>query len=126
MNSRNLTPRHLNNCEEVYGDLGQIEQVDKDTVSAILDICSDVVTPALERPHLLKELEEVRGELHGFEPVARDLLECHIGRRRVILHRSIKRKLEALGGKRVAVALIRGNPQVRTIGEVKHSLAGEI
>ena len=29
MNS--TTPRHLNNCEEVGGDLGAIEPVDKDT-----------------------------------------------------------------------------------------------
>ncbi len=79
------------------------------------------MTPVLERPHLLEEREVVRGELHGFEPVARDLLECHIGRRRVILPSSIKRKLEALRGKRVAVALILGNPHVRTIGEEHES-----
>ena len=83
--------------------------------------CSDAATPALERPHLLKELEEVRGELHGFEPVARGLLESHIGRRRVIIPSSIKRKLEALRGERGAVALIRGKPSVRTISQ-----AGEI
>ena len=36
MNSRNLTPRHLNNREEVGGDLGAIEQVDEDAVSALI------------------------------------------------------------------------------------------
>jgi len=80
--------------------------------------------PALERPRLLKEWEEVRGELHGFEPVARDLLECHIGRRRVIIPSSIKRKLEALRGERVAVALIRGKPYVRRFPGEEHESGG--
>lgn len=36
MNSRNLTPTHLNNCEEVYGDLGLIEPAGEGTVSALI------------------------------------------------------------------------------------------
>lgn len=30
------TPRHLNNCEEVYGDLGLIEPAGEGTVSALI------------------------------------------------------------------------------------------
>jgi len=50
MNSRNLTPRHLNNCEEVYGDLGEVVPVDEDTVSALIGSQAILLPASLRLP----------------------------------------------------------------------------
>jgi hypothetical protein len=50
MNSRNLTPRHLNNREEVGGDLGAIEQVDEDAVSALIGGQAILLPASLKLP----------------------------------------------------------------------------
>jgi hypothetical protein len=50
MNSRNLTPRPLNNREEVGGDLGAIEQVDEDAVSALIGGQAILLPASLKLP----------------------------------------------------------------------------
>lgn len=50
MNSRNLTPTHLNNCEEVYGDLGEVVPVDEDTVSALIGGQAILLPASLKLP----------------------------------------------------------------------------
>ncbi len=45
-----MNPRHLNNCEEVGGDLGAIEPVDKDTVSALIGSQAILLPASLRLP----------------------------------------------------------------------------
>ena len=50
MNSRNLTPTHLNNGEEVGGDLGEVVPVDEDTVSARIGPWAILLPASLKLP----------------------------------------------------------------------------
>ena len=45
-----MNPRHLNNCEEVYGDLGEVVPVDKDTVSALIGSQAILLPASLKLP----------------------------------------------------------------------------
>ena len=45
-----MNSRHLNNYEEVWGDLGVVEQVDKDTVSALIGSQAILLPASLKLP----------------------------------------------------------------------------
>ncbi|HNQ53752.1 hypothetical protein [Methanothrix soehngenii] len=73
MNSRNLTPTHLNNCEEVYGDLGEVVPVDEDTVSALIGPWAILLPASLpeaaERPYRRSEDRRRALRAGGLSPV---------------------------------------------------------
>jgi len=50
MKMNSTTPRHLNDCEEVGGDLGAIEPWDEDTVSALIGDQAILLPASLRLP----------------------------------------------------------------------------
>lgn len=50
MKINSTTPTHLNNCEEVYGDLGEVVPVDEDTVSALIGPRAILLPASLKLP----------------------------------------------------------------------------
>ncbi|MFZ3149448.1 MAG: hypothetical protein WA137_10445 [Methanothrix sp.] len=62
---------------------------------------------------LLTELQEITGNLLGFEQTARDHLAVQIGTGCFLLPISLRDRLEEMRGKRIGATLIRGKHYIR-------------